>query len=42
MTLRASIGMATSRPGIQDPDTLLHEADMAMYATKNTARAVRR
>jgi len=42
VTLRASIGMATSRPGIQDPDTLLHEADMAMYATKNTARAVRR
>ena len=41
VTLRASIGMATSRPGVQDPDTVLHEADMAMYAAKNTARAAR-
>ena len=42
VTLRASIGMATSRPGGQGPDRLLHEADMAMYAAKNAARAVRR
>ena len=42
MTLRASIGMATTRLGVQDPDTLLHEADMAIYATKNAARAIRR
>ena len=42
VTLRASIGMATSRRGVQDPDTVLHEADMAMYASKNTARAARR
>jgi diguanylate cyclase (GGDEF)-like protein len=39
--LRASIGMATARPGIDDPDTLLHEADMAMYAVKNAGRLLR-
>ncbi len=39
--LRASIGMATARPGLDDADTLLHEADMAMYAAKNATRAVR-
>jgi len=37
--LRASIGTATGHPGRHDPDSLLHEADMAMYAAKNAARA---
>jgi diguanylate cyclase (GGDEF)-like protein len=37
--LRASIGMATARPGAGSPDSVLHEADMAMYAAKNAARA---
>ncbi|PRY31337.1 GGDEF domain-containing protein [Pseudosporangium ferrugineum] len=32
--VRASIGVATGRPGTHDPDSLLHEADMAMYARK--------
>jgi predicted signal transduction protein with EAL and GGDEF domain len=36
--LSASIGMATARLGGQDPDSLLHEADMAMYATKQRRR----
>jgi diguanylate cyclase (GGDEF)-like protein len=40
--LRASIGHATGHPGSHDPDALLHEADMAMYAEKNAARSVRR
>ncbi|MET0417165.1 MAG: GGDEF domain-containing protein [Actinoplanes sp.] len=40
--LRASIGMATGRCDQDSPDALLHEADMAMYAKKNAARAVRR
>ena len=40
--LRASIGQATGHPGRHDPDALLHEADMAMYADKNAARSVRR
>jgi diguanylate cyclase (GGDEF)-like protein len=39
--LRASVGAATGEPG-RPLDSLLHEADMAMYAVKNTARAVRR
>ncbi|MEV6596877.1 GGDEF domain-containing protein [Actinoplanes sp. NPDC051346] len=38
--LRASIGMATGRHGVHDPDSLLHEADMAMYAVKNRHRAL--
>jgi diguanylate cyclase (GGDEF)-like protein len=37
--LRASVGMAT---GHCDPDSLLHEADMAMYAVKNAARTASR
>jgi diguanylate cyclase len=37
--LRASVGMATARPGVDGPDSVLHEADMAMYAAKNAARA---
>nr|WP_296063902.1 GGDEF domain-containing protein [uncultured Actinoplanes sp.] len=37
--LRASVGMATGR---SDPDSLLHEADMAMYAAKNASRATAR
>jgi diguanylate cyclase (GGDEF)-like protein len=37
--LRASIGTATGR---HDADSLLHEADMAMYAVKNAARTVLR
>ncbi|MEV4638712.1 GGDEF domain-containing protein [Actinoplanes sp. NPDC049548] len=36
--LRASIGMATGKPGLHDPDSLLHEADMAMYADKSRTR----
>jgi diguanylate cyclase (GGDEF)-like protein len=40
--LRASVGMATGQPNRYDPDTLLHEADMAMYAVKNASRATRR
>ncbi|UQU66096.1 GGDEF domain-containing protein [Couchioplanes caeruleus] len=36
--LTASIGMAVGRDGGQDPDSLLHEADMAMYATKEHRR----
>jgi diguanylate cyclase (GGDEF)-like protein len=39
--LRASIGTAAGEPG-RALDSLLHEADMAMYAVKNGARAVRR
>ncbi|OJF09581.1 GGDEF domain-containing protein [Couchioplanes caeruleus] len=38
--LRASIGMATGRHGVHDPDSLLHEADMAMYAAKDRRRAL--
>jgi diguanylate cyclase len=37
--LRASIGVATGRPGVEGPDAVLHQADMAMYAVKNAARA---
>jgi diguanylate cyclase (GGDEF)-like protein len=37
--LRASIGMATAGPGTDGPDSVLHRADMAMYAAKNAARA---
>jgi diguanylate cyclase (GGDEF)-like protein len=40
--LRASVGMATGRPGVHDADSLLHEADMAMYAVKNASRAASR
>ncbi|MEV4707171.1 GGDEF domain-containing protein [Actinoplanes sp. NPDC049316] len=36
--LSASIGMAIERHGGRDPDSLLHEADMAMYATKERRR----
>jgi len=36
--LSASIGMATGRHGVHDPDSLLHAADMAMYATKERRR----
>ncbi|MGW4946283.1 diguanylate cyclase domain-containing protein [Actinoplanes sp. NPDC004185] len=36
--LRASIGLATGRPGEHDPDSLLHAADMAMYAVKQARR----
>ncbi|MEV6843291.1 GGDEF domain-containing protein [Actinoplanes sp. NPDC051411] len=39
--LRASVGTATGRPGRDDADSVLHSADMAMYAVKNAARAVR-
>ncbi|WP_067507731.1 GGDEF domain-containing protein [Actinoplanes sp. TFC3] len=39
VALSASVGMATGRPGEHDPDTLLHEADMAMYAVKSGNRA---
>ncbi|MFI5490897.1 diguanylate cyclase domain-containing protein [Actinoplanes sp. NPDC051859] len=38
--LRASIGMATGRHGLHHPDSLLHEADMAMYAAKDRRRAL--
>jgi PleD family two-component response regulator len=31
--------MATSGPGTDGPDSVLHRADMAMYAAKNAARA---
>jgi diguanylate cyclase (GGDEF)-like protein len=34
--LRASVGMATGRPGTDDADSVLHSADMAMYAVKHT------
>jgi diguanylate cyclase len=36
--LSASVGSATGRQGLQDPDSLLHEADMAMYAVKTDRR----
>jgi diguanylate cyclase (GGDEF)-like protein len=36
--LRASVGMAAGRQGTHDPDSLLHEADMAMYVVKETRR----
>jgi diguanylate cyclase (GGDEF)-like protein len=36
--LRASVGLATGRPGEHDPDSLLHAADMAMYAVKEARR----
>jgi len=39
--LRASVGTATGRPGADDADTVLHAADMAMYAVKNAARSFR-
>jgi diguanylate cyclase (GGDEF)-like protein len=39
--LRASVGMATARPGVDDADILLHDADMAMYAVKNAGRLLR-
>ncbi|WP_157408625.1 GGDEF domain-containing protein [Actinoplanes sp. N902-109] len=39
IVLSASIGMATGRHGTHDPDSLLHEADMAMYAAKETRSA---
>jgi diguanylate cyclase (GGDEF)-like protein len=42
VAVRASVGVATGHPDRHDPDSLLHEADMAMYAVKNAARAVRR
>ncbi|MFI5931461.1 diguanylate cyclase domain-containing protein [Actinoplanes sp. NPDC051494] len=38
VALSASVGMATGRHGEHDPDSLLHEADMAMYATKDARR----
>jgi len=36
--LRASVGMAAGRHGQHDPDSLLHAADMAMYAIKEARR----
>ncbi|MFB9360890.1 GGDEF domain-containing protein [Actinoplanes nipponensis] len=36
--LRASVGMAAGRHGEHDPDSLLHAADMAMYAVKEARR----
>jgi diguanylate cyclase len=36
--LRASVGMAAGRHGEHDPDSLLHAADMAMYAIKEARR----
>jgi diguanylate cyclase (GGDEF)-like protein len=38
VALRASVGMATGRHGEHDPDSLLHAADMAMYAVKEARR----
>jgi diguanylate cyclase (GGDEF)-like protein len=40
--LRASVGQATSRPDADDADSVLHSADMAMYAVKNAARSYSR
>lgn len=40
VALRASVGMAAGRPGEHDPDSLLHAADMAMYAVKEARRAL--
>jgi diguanylate cyclase (GGDEF)-like protein len=38
--LRASVGMAAGRHGEHDPDSLLHAADMAMYAVKEARRSL--
>ncbi|GAA2508172.1 GGDEF domain-containing protein [Winogradskya humida] len=38
VSLSASVGMATGKYGTSDPDSLLHEADMAMYAAKESRR----
>jgi diguanylate cyclase (GGDEF)-like protein len=38
VSLRASVGMAAGRHGEHDPDSLLHAADMAMYAVKEARR----
>ena len=38
--LRASIGVAAGRHGEHDPDSLLHAADMAMYAVKEARRGL--
>jgi diguanylate cyclase len=38
VVLRASVGMAAGRHGAHDPDSLLHAADMAMYAAKEARR----
>ena len=38
VSLRASVGMASGRHGEHDPDSLLHAADMAMYAVKEARR----
>jgi diguanylate cyclase (GGDEF)-like protein len=40
--LHGSIGMATGQAGTHDADSLLHEADMAMYAMKGRGRNRRR
>ncbi len=34
LTVRASVGVAYGAPGTHTPDTLLHDADLAMYAAK--------
>jgi GGDEF domain-containing protein len=38
VVLRASVGMAAGRHGAHDPDSLLHAADMAMYAAEEARR----
>jgi diguanylate cyclase (GGDEF)-like protein len=40
--LRASVGQATGHPDADDADSVLHSADMAMYAVKNAARSYSR
>ena len=33
-----SIGLASSRPGMDDPDTIFRNADQALYLAKNRGR----
>ena len=38
LTLAASVGIAIARPGVDEPDDVLHRADSAMYEAKRTGR----
>lgn len=38
VTVRMSMGIAFGRPGALDPDDLLHDADIAMYAAKGSGK----